>query len=100
MASLVSLFNSSSSLHAFLCIRGPVVVSSIHVPYAGQSSFAPVDTSFLKDMHNFAQIYTVKCFPSVYEACTLFFIYVQVRSDIILSIPTAIPVFITYFHTG
>jgi len=83
-----------------LCIRGPFVVFSIKVPCAEQSSFAPVDTSFLKDMHYFGLIYTVKCLLPVYEACTLFFIYVKVRSDITLSIPTAIPLFLTQFHTG
>jgi len=36
----------------------------------------------------------------VYEACTSFFIYVQVYSDIILSLPNAIPMFLTHFQPG
>jgi len=48
-----------------------------HVQFAEQSSFMPIDTISLYDLHQFGPVCLVICLRPVYEASTDILIYVQ-----------------------
>jgi len=57
-----SLSNSYFSIHTTFCLSfiQSYFNTLIHIQFADESSFLPVDTSFFSDLHLFGPVYMVK----------------------------------------